>query len=246
MLLIPSIDVRGGHSVRLLRGDFGAETRYAAGPQELLQRYRALGAPRLHVVDLDGARQGMLANRPTIAALASQGGIALQVGGGVRTRAAAVELLGLGVDRVVVGSAAAESPAEVAAWLAEFGPERIALAFDVRLDTQGVPLIRIRGWRQATTLSLWRAVERFRAAGLRHVLCTDIERDGALVGPNIDLYRKAAARYPDIQWQASGGVATIADLHALAAVGVAAAISGKALLEESLPLEGLQPFLRVA
>src|SRR5258706_1773304 len=246
MLLIPSIDLRGGRCVRLLKGDFGTETGYAVEPLELLRRYRELGAHGMHVVDLDGAREGTLANGPTIAALATQQGVALQTGGGVRTRAAAVELLRLGVDRIVVGSAAAESPVEVAEWLAEFGPERIAVAFDVRLDTQGVPLIQVRGWRQATALSLWRGVDRFGAAGLRHVLCTDIERDGALAGPNIALYREAVARYPEIQWQASGGVASVADLHALQAAGVAAAISGRALLEERLPLEGLQPFLRVA
>jgi phosphoribosylformimino-5-aminoimidazole carboxamide ribotide isomerase len=246
MLLIPSIDLRDGHCVRLLKGDFGAETRYALDPHELLQRYRALGAPWLHIVDLDGARDGLPANRSTITALATQHGIALQVGGGVRTRATAVELLQLGVARVIVGSAAVEAPDEVTAWLAEFGPERIALAFDVQFDAQGAPLLRTRGWRQAATLSLWQGVERFKSAGLRHVLCTDIDRDGALDGPNIALYREAAARYPDIQWQASGGVSSLADLHALAAAGATAAVSGRALLEERLPLEGLQPFLRVA
>jgi phosphoribosylformimino-5-aminoimidazole carboxamide ribotide isomerase len=246
VLLIPSIDLRGGHCVRLFKGDFGTETRYAVEPHELLQRYRTLGAPWLHVVDLDGARDGVLANRSTIAALATQHGIALQVGGGVRTRAAAMELLQLGVARVIVGSSAVETPEEVIAWLAECGPEHLALAFDVQFDAQGTPLLRTRGWQQATTLSLWQGVERFRSAGLRHVLCTDIDRDGALAGPNIALYRDAVARYPDIHWQASGGVSSIADLHALAAAGVTAAVSGKALLEERLPLEGLQPFLRAA
>jgi phosphoribosylformimino-5-aminoimidazole carboxamide ribotide isomerase len=246
MLLIPSIDLHAGHCVRLLKGDFGAETRYTLEPHELLQRYRALGAPWLHIVDLDGARDGVPANRATIAALATQHGIALQVGGGVRTRAAAVELLRLGVARVIVGSAAVEAPEEVTAWLAELGSEHIALAFDVRLDVQGTPLLQTRGWRQGTSQSLWQGIERFRSAGLRHVLCTDIDRDGALSGPNIALYREAAARFPDIRWQASGGVSSLADLHALAAAGVTAAVSGKALMEERLPLEGLQPFLRVA
>ena len=246
MLLIPSIDLRGGHCVRLLQGDFAAETRYTPEPQELLQRYRTLGAPWLHIVDLDGARDGVPANRSTIAALATQHGIALQVGGGVRTRTRALELLQLGVARVMVGSAAVEAPDVVMAWLEEFGPERIALAFDVQFDAQGTPLLRTRGWRQATNLSLWQGVERFKAAGLRHVLCTDIDRDGVLHGPNVALYRQAAARYPDIHWQASGGVSSIADLLALASAGATAAVSGKALLEEHLPLEELQPFLRVA
>src|SRR5258706_7659575 len=197
MLLIPSIDLRGGRCVRLLKGDFGTETGYAVEPLELLRRYRELGAPWLHVVDLDGAREGTLANGPTIAALATQQGVALQTGGGVRTRAAAVELLRLGVDRIVVGSAAAESPVEVAEWLAEVGPERIAFTFDLPLDTQGVPLIQVRGWRQATALSLWRGVDRFGAAGLRHLLCTDIERDGALAGAKISLYPGGPAGSPE-------------------------------------------------
>ena len=164
----------------------------------------------------------------------------------MRARATVLEMLRLGVARVIVGSAAVEAPDEVIGWLAEWGSEHIALAFDVRLDAQGTPLLWTRGWRQATSLSLWQAVDRFSSAGLRHVLCTDIDRDGALGGPNIALYREAATRFPAIQWQASGGVASIADLHALAAAGAAAAVSGKALLEERLPLEGLQPFLRVA
>src|SRR5258706_10619492 len=139
MLLIPSIDLRGGRCVRLLKGDFGTETGYAVEPLELLQRYRALGAPWLHIVDLDGARGGTLANGSTIAALAAQQGVALQIGGGVRTRAAAVELLRLDIDRIVVGSAAAEPPVEVAEWLAPFGPGRVPLAFGVRPSALGAP-----------------------------------------------------------------------------------------------------------
>jgi phosphoribosylformimino-5-aminoimidazole carboxamide ribotide isomerase len=246
VLLIPSIDLRGGRCVRLLKGDFAAETRYEFEPTELLRRYRQLGASWLHIVDLDGARDGLLANRTVIAALAAQPDIALQVGGGVRSREVAADLLRLGVARVVVGSAAVEAADEVAAWLAEFGPERLCLAFDVRLDAAGAPLLQTRGWRQSTPLSLWEGVERYLAAGLRHVLCTDIERDGALAGPNVGLYREAAARYPQLRWQASGGVAEMANLHALAAAGAAAAISGKALLEDRLPLEELRPFLHDA
>ena len=246
MLLMPSIDLRDGHCVRLLKGDFGAETRYQFEPHELLQRYRALGAPWLHIVDLDGARDGLLANRSTIAALATQHGIALQVGGGVRSSDVAADLLRVGAARIVVGSAAVEAHASVLEWFGHFGAERLCLAFDIRHDAQGTPLLRTHGWQQATPLSLWDGVDRFLAAGLRHVLCTDIDRDGALAGPNVALYREAVARYPGIQWQASGGVSSIADLHALATTGVAAAISGRALLEERLPAEELQPFLRAA
>ena len=246
MLLMPSIDLRGGHCVRLRQGDYAAETRYPQEPLELLQRYRDLGAPWLHVVDLDGARDGEAGNRAVLAALAREPGMALQAGGGVRSRATVRELLQLGVARVVIGSAAVETANEVAAWLGEFGPERICLAFDVRHDDRGIPLLRTRGWQHATPWSLWDGVGRFLATGLRHVLCTDIERDGALAGPNTGLYREAVTRYPQLYWQASGGIAVIGDLHALASTGAAAAVSGTALLEDRLPFEDLQPFLRAA
>jgi len=246
MLLIPSIDLRGGRCVRLLKGDFGAETRYDFEPHELLVRYRELGARWLHLVDLDGARDGLLANRAIIISLASQRAVQLQVGGGVRSAEVVSDLLDHGVARVAVGSAAVEAPAEVARWIRHYGAERICLAFDVQLDEAGVPLLRTRGWRQATSVSLWDAVASFTDVGLRHVLCTDIARDGALSGPNVALYEEAVRRFPAIQWQASGGVSAAADLTVLAATGAAAAISGKALLEERMKPEELRPFLRDA
>jgi phosphoribosylformimino-5-aminoimidazole carboxamide ribotide isomerase len=243
MLLIPSIDLRGGRCVRLLKGDFAAETRYELEPHELLVRYRALGASWLHIVDLDGARDGQLANRSLILALASQKAVNLQVGGGVRSLEVVDDLLRHGVDRVVVGSAAVESPREVAGWLSRFGAEQVCLAFDVRRDGSGVPRVQTRGWTHGTSLSLWAAVEEYLACGLRHVLCTDVELDGALLGPAVDLYREAVGRYPAVQWQASGGVRDAADLAALAATGAAAAISGKALLEERMSADEIRPFL---
>jgi phosphoribosylformimino-5-aminoimidazole carboxamide ribotide isomerase len=243
MLLIPSIDLRGGACVRLLKGDFASETRYALNAHELLLRYRTLGANWLHVVDLDGAREGTLGNATLIHALARQRGLRLQVGGGVRSADLIKDLLRHAVARVVIGSAAVERVAEVHGWLQEFGPQRICLAFDVGFNALGVPQVRTRGWQQQTAVSLWDALAAYAGTQLRHVLCTDIERDGALVGPNLELYSEALRRFPNIHWQASGGIASGADLAALAACGVAAAISGKALLEERISLEELQPFL---
>jgi phosphoribosylformimino-5-aminoimidazole carboxamide ribotide isomerase len=247
MLLIPSIDLRGGHCVRLLKGDFAAETRYQFGAQELLSRYQRLGARWLHVVDLDAARDGAgdgtLSNRSLIHQLAAQRAVGLQVGGGLRDRAAIDELLTHGVARVVIGSAAVEQPGQVADWMHSFGPERICLAFDVRLDAQGIPRLHTHGWQHRTALSLWDAVATFSDDGLKHVLCTDIDRDGALGGPNLALYHEALQRFPHIQWQASGGISSGADLAALAAHGVPAAISGKALLEQRISAEELQPYL---
>jgi phosphoribosylformimino-5-aminoimidazole carboxamide ribotide isomerase len=243
MLLIPAIDLRAGRCVRLYQGDFGAETRYEYSPRELLEKYRALGASWVHIVDLDGARDGVLANRDTIIDLAAQRGLRLQVGGGIRSPEVIEDLISSGVERVVVGSAAVERPEEVISWASRFGADRICLALDVRHDAGGAPQVRTRGWKSGTATSLWDALQVYPPAAVRHVLCTDIERDGALTGPSLDLYRDAVARFPRIAWQASGGVRDAADLAALAHIGTAAAVSGKALLEERIKPEELRQFL---
>jgi phosphoribosylformimino-5-aminoimidazole carboxamide ribotide isomerase len=243
MRLIPAIDLKGGHCVRLLQGDFSTETRYDTDPQTLLAKYRDFGADWLHVVDLDGARDGSSGNRSLIAGLAAQTAVKLQVGGGLRNTAAVAQILELGASRAVVGSAALIKADQVRIWLSDFGAEHIALAFDVRLDEAGTPCVATHGWRQQSKLSLWDAVTSFANFGLRHVLCTDVSRDGALTGPNVALYAEAVRRFPHIEWQASGGVRDAADLRALAECGAAAAISGKALLEELIPIEELRTFL---
>jgi phosphoribosylformimino-5-aminoimidazole carboxamide ribotide isomerase len=243
MRLIPAIDLKDGGCVRLLHGDFDLETRYAADPLGLLAQYRELGADWLHVVDLDGARDGSAGNRAIIAQLAGQRGINLQVGGGLRNTAAVAQLLDLGVARAVIGSAAVTHVEQVRAWLAHFGADRITLAFDVRLDESGTPRVATHGWQRQSELSLWSAVLNFTDSRLKHVLCTDVGRDGALSGPNVALYREAVRRHPEIEWQASGGVSSARDLEELSDAGAAAAISGKALLEERIPLEELAPFL---
>ena len=243
MRLIPAIDLKAGRCVRLLHGDFANETRYDADPGSLLAKYRTWGADWLHVVDLDGAKDGSLGNRTLIAQLAAQQAVKLQVGGGLRDIAAVTQMLDLGAARVVIGSAAATRAGDVRHWLDHVGPDRMTLAFDVRLDDGGIPRVATHGWQRQSDLSLWSALDDFAGSQLTHVLCTDVGRDGALSGPNLDLYREAARRHPRIQWQASGGIRDARDLHALTAAGAAAAISGKALLEELIPLEDLQPFL---
>jgi phosphoribosylformimino-5-aminoimidazole carboxamide ribotide isomerase len=243
MRLIPAIDLRGGRCVRLLHGNFAAETRYDASPFDLASTYRAMGADWLHVVDLDGARDGVLGNRDLIEQMARRGALKLQVGGGLRSAAAVEQMLACGAARVVIGSAAVSDPETVLQWLQVFGPERVTLAFDVRIDAGGTPRVATHGWQSQSELSLWSALQRFEAAALKHVLCTDVARDGALSGPNLSLYGDATRRHPQIEWQASGGIRDAADLRALADLGLGAAISGKALLEQLISPEELQPFL---
>lgn len=246
MELIPAIDLKEGRCVRLFKGDFAAETVYSTEPAAVLERYRLLGARRVHVVDLDGARDGNQPNRQIILDLARQKQVLLQVGGGLRTLERVKELLDAGVERAVIGSVAVTASDEVARWMTVVDPARIVLAFDVRLDSAGVPMLTTHGWQKTSETVLWSAVERYLKSGLAHVLCTDVSRDGAMTGPNCGLYSEAVRRFPDVQWQASGGIANGRDLVTLDDCGVAAAISGKAMLENTITPEELRPFLRNA
>jgi phosphoribosylformimino-5-aminoimidazole carboxamide ribotide isomerase len=245
MQLFPAIDLRGGRCVRLLHGDFTQETRYEVDPVELAVQYRELGARCLHIVDLDGAKRGEPVNLDVIRRMRAAAGVDIQLGGGIRTRQSLEQALEV-ATRAVIGSLAVSDFELVASWLTELGQERLTLALDVRIDTEGTPLLATHGWTRASTLTLGAALDRYSAAGLRHVLCTDIDRDGALTGPNTALYEDCVARWPAIQFQASGGVRDVADLTALAAAGVAATVSGKALLEGRLKPEESRPFLRGA
>lgn len=242
MRLIPALDLRNGACVRLLRGDFARETRYAAEPRALAVRYRDLGADWLHVVDLDGAASGRPVNLAAVREIRAVEGLRIQLGGGLRNRAALDAALEL-ADRVVIGSLAISDPEEVASWIETFTPARIALGFDVRLSGDGLPYVTTHGWTKATTTTLDAAVASYLRAGLRHVLCTDVEKDGALSGPNVELYRSCVTRWPELALQASGGVRDGRDLERLAATGVAAAISGKALLEHRITETEMRRFL---
>lgn len=242
MRLIPALDLRDGRCVRLLKGDFAQETRYDVDPLELAERYRGLGADWLHVVDLDGAASGQPMNLPIIRKLRAIDGLKIQLGGGIRDQAALEAALEV-ADRAVIGSLAISDSAQVASWIGAVTPERITLGFDVRLGDDGLPYVTTHGWTRATTTTLDAAVGRFGDVGLRHVLCTDVDKDGALSGPNFDLYRSCVRSWPGLEFQASGGVRDSRDLAALAEIGVAAAISGKALLEARLSDAEIRRFL---
>ncbi|MBS0580545.1 MAG: 1-(5-phosphoribosyl)-5-[(5-phosphoribosylamino)methylideneamino] imidazole-4-carboxamide isomerase [Proteobacteria bacterium] len=241
MQLIPAIDIAGGRCVRLFQGDFSQSTHYEPTPAALLGSYGALGARWVHIVDLDGARDGLRSQHSLITASLPLTSIHVQVGGGVRSGADIEHLLSAGVARVVIGSTALDRPRDVIRWIQEFGAQRICLAFDVR-SAGRVPEVRTRGWAIASGVSLWEALAPYRHHAC-HVLCTDIARDGTLLGPNVALYREAVTRFPQLSWQASGGVRNAGDLQALSEAGVSAAISGKALLEQRIPLTELQPYL---
>jgi phosphoribosylformimino-5-aminoimidazole carboxamide ribotide isomerase len=226
--IIPAVDIRGGRCVRLVEGDFSREKRYADDPSEMARHWAAQGARRLHVVDLDGARDGVRTNAQVIRRLVQSVAIPVQVGGGVRTLETARVLLSEGADRVIVGTAAAEEPGTLQAWVETCGAERLVVGVDVRNGH-----VAARGWRAETP---WRTLEFCKAlvgAGVRRVLYTDVGRDGRLEGPDIAGTREVAEVVTVI---ASGGVASVDDLRRLAAAGAEAAIVGTALYEGRLQL----------
>lgn len=235
LVLYPAIDVRGGRAVRLRQGDYAQETRYEASPLALAQGYAQAGARWLHLVDLDAARDGGYALRALLGDIRDIG-LAVQTGGGVRSEADVEALLAAGATRVVVGSLAIREPARVAGWLVRFGAERIVVALDTRRDTDGRWCLPSHGWTQQAEGTLEPLADFYRAEGLRHLLCTDIARDGMLAGPNEALYRVLCARLPGVQVQASGGVRDRADLEGVEDAGCAGAVLGRALLEGGLPL----------
>jgi phosphoribosylformimino-5-aminoimidazole carboxamide ribotide isomerase len=243
MNVIPAIDIKNGQCVRLYKGRFDEVTEYQVRPAQLAEHYAGLGARWIHCVDLDGARIGRSRNLNIIRDIVGVVSGGLQVGGGVRDKTTLVALLDAGVDRVVLGSVAVQKPRKTLRWLEAAGPARVVLALDVSRDEVD-PIVVYRGWTEKSRVTLWEALDRFAAGGLRHVLCTDVARDGAMTGPAFDLYEECVGRYPDIDFQASGGVRDRDDLLELQRTGVAHAIVGKALLDGRITDEELRPFLR--
>jgi phosphoribosylformimino-5-aminoimidazole carboxamide ribotide isomerase len=223
----------GGRVVRLAQGRFEEATTYEPDPADALAGFAEAGASWAHVVDLDGARAGAPVQHDLLAALARTTTLKLQVAGGFRTGEQLARMFDAGVARVVIGSLAVEDPDAATALFAAYGGERITLALDVRMEA-GEPVVATRGWTEGSGRSLWDIAGLYPDA--RHLLVTDISRDGMLTGPNLDLIARTTAALPHLALQASGGVATLGDLRALRDAGAYGAIVGKALWEGRIAL----------
>ncbi len=246
MRIIPAIDLKDGNCVRLYQGDFDQTTHYSSDPVAVANRFAQLAVTELHIVDLDGARTGEQANRDVVRAIAAASGLTVQLGGGIRSMDDVRRWLAAGVCRCVVGSVAIREPATVREWLAEFGSDALVLALDVRVADDGTPMLTTHGWTEDAGVSLWQCIDDFGTGAIRHVLCTDVARDGAMAGPNFDLYVEILRRYPDLDLQASGGVRHRDDLARLANIGVPAAITGRALLDGKITAQEVATFRRSA
>ncbi|MEM8683863.1 MAG: 1-(5-phosphoribosyl)-5-[(5-phosphoribosylamino)methylideneamino]imidazole-4-carboxamide isomerase [Pseudomonadota bacterium] len=242
MKIIPAIDLKDGRCVRLYKGDFDQTTEYSSNPIEIANQFSALDVADMHVVDLDGARTGEQTNQDIVADIAANTPLNVQVGGGIRNSETVDRWLKAGVSRCVVGSVAIQEPDTVIGWIDAFGADRIVLALDVRLDDDGRPLLTTHGWTQTSEQTLWDCIDAYLDAGLKHVLCTDVSRDGAMAGPNVALYSEILDRYPALRLQASGGVRSINDLIDLREHGIPAAITGKAMLDGKISAEEIASF----
>ena len=228
--VIPTIDIRGGKCVRLYQGDFAQETVFSEDPVGVARRWESSGAPRIHVVDLDGAASGEPVNTPIIREIVAAVSAPVQVGGGLRTMGAIAKLLSLGVERVVLGTVAAEDPGLLQEACRRFG-ESIAVGVDARDG-----LVATHGWKKPQRITALELVSRVEALGVGRIVYTDIARDGALTGPNFQsiaqLLEKSKARVI-----ASGGVSSLDHLRRLAEMKVDGAIVGRALYTEEVDLK---------
>lgn len=230
-MIIPALDLIDGKVVRLHQGDYGQQRDYGSDPLPRLQDYEARGAQVLHLVDLTGAKDPAKRQIPLLKTLLAGVSVPVQVGGGVRTEDDVAALLEAGASRVVVGSTAVKSPQTVQQWFKRFGADALVLALDVRIDEAGRKQVAVSGWQENSGVTLEALVESYLPSGLKHVLCTDISRDGTLSGSNVALYEEVCARYPQVAFQSSGGIGGLDDIRALRGCGVKGVIVGRALLE---------------
>ena len=222
MDVIPAIDIRGGRCVRLAQGDYARETVFSEDPLAMAQRWVGLGARRIHVVDLDGARGGRQANAAIVRGIARAVSVPVQTGGGIRTLEAIRATLAAGLDRVVIGTAAVKDPALLRDAVALAG-DRLIVSVDARDG-----MVSLEGWTETTGLDALEFVARLADAGVRRIVYTDIARDGVEGGPNVEAYARLLGR-TDVRVIAAGGVGSLDDVRALVSVGVEGVIIGRAL-----------------
>lgn len=227
MILYPAIDLIEGKCVRLFKGDFEQKTTYDVSPFDVLEIYKNEGAQWVHIVDLDGARNSDNRQIDLIRKIAQKSGLKIQTGGGIRTIEDVETLLNLGVSRVVIGSMAVQKIDETKTIMNKFGADKICIAMDV-LPRDDKFYVAVHGWQEGSDVLLEDLIKDYQQVGLRHVLCTDISKDGTMTGCNFDLYETLNKKFPDIEFQASGGVHALEDLQKLNTGGV---IVGKALYE---------------
>ncbi len=231
--LIPAIDLIEGRCVRLSQGDYDTKKEYG-DPVEMALRMEDMGVRRLHLVDLDGAKSRHVVNERVLREICRRTSLTVDFGGGIKTEDDLEKVFDAGAAMATAGSIAVTDPDRVSLWIEKYGAERIVLGADAR-DGK----ISINGWKEDSAVELMPFLESYRKQGLRHVLCTDISKDGMLQGPNVALYKSIMAQWPDCSLIASGGVSSAEDIRALDEAGIPAVVFGKAIYEGRIDLASL-------
>ena len=230
MELFPAIDLIGGCAVRLVKGDYAQKTVYSDNPAEVAKSFAAAGAKYLHVVDLEGAKDGGTPNLETIKNIVENGGLLVEVGGGIRSEEVIKKYLDAGVFRVILGTAAVQNPAFLEEMVQNYG-EKIAVGVDIKDG-----MVAIKGWTEVSAESCFDFCEKLQKIGVKTIICTDISKDGLLSGTNLELYKELSEKF-SVDIVASGGVTTLDDVKKLADMGRYGAILGKALYTGNIDLK---------
>ncbi|WP_017445258.1 1-(5-phosphoribosyl)-5-[(5-phosphoribosylamino)methylideneamino]imidazole-4-carboxamide isomerase [Gayadomonas joobiniege] len=236
-MIIPAIDLIDGKVVRLYQGDYAQKTEYTYDPIDVVKKYANGGAKWLHIVDLTGAKDVEKRQLELIKSMVDTGLMRFQAGGGIRRKKDVEQLLEAGVERVVIGSLAVKQPELVKNWIDTYGPNAIVLALDININANGDKMIATHGWQEDSGVKLEDLLADFAQVGVRHVLCTDISKDGTLKGSNVELYSELVKAFPNIHWQASGGIGQLTDISDLKPAKVSGVILGRALLEGKFTIE---------
>lgn len=237
MIILPAIDIIDGKCVRLTQGDYAQKKVYNENPAEVAKEFEDAGLTHLHLVDLDGAKAGMVKNWKVVEAITSKTKLKVDFGGGIKTEEAIRRLFDLNVQQVNVGSIAVKEPEKVFQWIETFGASKIILSADVKGES-----VAISGWQENSNLNIIDFIKQYTAKGIQYVTCTDIGVDGMLTGPNIGLYKKLLQHFPTLNLIASGGVGSLEDVESLEPIGVTGVIIGKAIYEGRIALKQLSAF----
>ena len=236
--VIPAIDIIDGKCVRLTQGDYGQKTIYNEDPSEVAKEFEAAGVKRLHLVDLDGAKQKKIINHKVLEKIANSTKLVIDFGGGIQSDEDIQMAFDFGAKMVTGGSVAVKNQEMFLGWLEKYGPEKIILGADARNE-----MIAISGWQEATELTVFDFIQSFLKHNIKYTISTDVAKDGLLQGPSFGLYDKMQAKFPDLKIIASGGVSEMKDIEELDVKGIFGVIVGKAIYEGRISLKELEKFL---
>ena len=237
MQIIPAIDIIEGKCVRLTEGDYAQKKIYNEDPLEVAKQFEGVGLMRLHLVDLDGAKSGKVINWKVLEKIANKTNLVIDFGGGIKSEVTLKTVLDTGATYATIGSLAVKERAIFEQWIERFGADIFMLGADVHTEK-----IAVGGWLEKTEIDVYDFIGSYMNKGVTQLFCTDIQKDGKLEGPSIELYKKILQQYPSLQLIASGGVSQLKDLEALRTIGCSAAIVGKAIYENKISLSELSTF----